>query len=91
MGEYVVIPAQSSGAAPAGIQIRRDAQNEVFVDDDAFRIAAIGKAAEVFVRRIESEDHVRTELFKACFAVCGRCRPNRPCNRPRRDRLPCTW
>ena len=52
-----------------GIQIRRDAQNEVFVDDDAFRIATIGKAAEVFVRRIESEDHVRTELFKACFAV----------------------
>ena len=52
-----------------GIEVRRDAQNEVFVDDDAVGVAAVGNAAEVLVRRIVGEDHVRAELFKARLAV----------------------
>ena len=41
----------------------------MFIDDDAIGIAAIGDAAEVFVRRIESERHVWAELFEVTFAI----------------------
>ena len=54
------------------IEIRRDAQDEVFIDDDAFGVAAVGPASKVLVRGVEGEDHVRAELFKASFAVWAR-------------------
>src|SRR5437899_274999 len=54
-----------------GFEIRWDAQNEMIIDYDAFRVAAVGHTSEVLVRRVEGEDHVRTELFKASFAVCA--------------------
>ena len=41
----------------------------MFIDDDALGIATIGNAAEVFVRRIESERHVWAELLEVTFAV----------------------
>src|SRR5438093_5769792 len=52
-----------------GFEIGRDAQNEMFIDYDAFRVAAVGHASEVLVRRVEGEDHVRAELLQASFAV----------------------
>src|SRR5438132_7183177 len=51
------------------IEVGGDAQNEMFVDNDALRIAAVGHASEVFVRRIEGEDHVRAELLEASLAL----------------------
>src|SRR5205823_10419162 len=48
-------------------QVGGYAQNEMFVDDDAFRVAAIGHASEVLIRRVEGEDHVRAELLEASF------------------------
>src|SRR6266513_5329224 len=50
------------------IEIGGDAQDKVFIDDDVFGIAAVGHASEVFVRRVEGEDHVRAELLKASLA-----------------------
>ena len=41
----------------------------MFIDDDAIGIAAIGNAAKVFVRRIESERHVWAELLEVTFAI----------------------
>ena len=41
----------------------------MFLDDDAIGIAAVGDAAKVFVRRIESERHVWAELFEVTFAI----------------------
>src|SRR6266568_5593436 len=41
----------------------------MFIDHDAFGVATVGKTSEMFVWRVEREDHVRTELFKASFAV----------------------
>src|SRR4029077_17728893 len=43
----------------------------MFVDHNALGIAAIGNAAEVFVRRIESERHVWAELLEVTFAICA--------------------
>src|SRR6266446_2582067 len=51
------------------IKIGWEAQNEVFIDDDAFRVAAVGHASEVLIRRVESEDHVRAELLEAGLAL----------------------
>ena len=44
----------------------------MFIDDDAFRVAAVGPASEVLVRGVESKDHVRAVLFKASFALWTR-------------------
>ena len=43
----------------------------MFIDDDAIGIAAIGDAAKMFVRRIESECHVWAELLEVTFAICA--------------------
>src|SRR2546427_1826684 len=51
------------------VEVGWEAQNEVFIDDDAFRVAAVGHASEVLVRRVESEDHVRAELLEAGLAL----------------------
>src|SRR4029450_1163532 len=52
-----------------GIEVGGKAQNEVFIDDDTFGVAAVGPASEVLVWRVEGEDHVRAVLFKASFAL----------------------
>ena len=44
-------------------------KNEMFIDDDAGGVAAIGNTAKVFVRRVERECQVRAVLFKASFAL----------------------
>src|SRR5437773_11372989 len=54
------------------IEVGGDAQNEMFIDDDAFGVAAVGHASEVLVRRVKGEDHVRAELFKASLALWAR-------------------
>src|SRR5213595_2287220 len=51
------------------IEVGGDAQNEMFVGDDAFGVVAVSNPSEVLIRRVEGEDHVRAELFKASFAV----------------------
>ena len=51
------------------IEVGRDAQNEVLIDDDAVGVAAIGNASEVLVRGVEGEGHVRTELLKTAPAL----------------------
>src|SRR6266480_2527026 len=51
------------------VEVDWDAQNETVIDNDAIGVAAVGHASEVFVRRVEGENHVRTELLKASLAV----------------------
>src|SRR5437870_3724476 len=51
------------------IEVGGDAQDEVFIDDDAFGVAAVGHASEVLVRGVEGEDHVRAELLEASSAL----------------------
>src|SRR6266566_6304362 len=64
------------------IEIGGDAQDKVFIDDDVFGIAAVGHASEVFVRRVEGEDHVRAELLKASLALwAGAVRIDHAANR----------
>src|SRR5256885_13659191 len=43
----------------------------MFIDDDAFGVAAVGHASEVLVRRIEGENHVRAELLETSLALCA--------------------
>src|SRR5262249_43133593 len=40
-------------------EIGRDAQNEAFIDYDAFGVTTVRKTSEVLVRRVERENHVR--------------------------------
>ena len=73
------------------IEIGGDAQNEVFVDDDALRISTIGNAPEVLVRGVEGEGLVRAELLKSILAVgAGAVRVDQAadCGEVRRA---CTW
>src|SRR6266487_3232840 len=51
------------------IEVGGDAQDKVFIDDDAFGVATVGHAPKVLVRRVEGEDHVRAELLKASLAL----------------------
>src|SRR6266566_3965134 len=53
------------------IEVGWEAQNEVFIDDDAFGVAAVGHASEVLVRRIEGKNHVRAELLETSLALCA--------------------
>ena len=53
----------------AEIEVGWNAQNKSFIDNDAFGVPAVGDASEMFVRRIEGEDHVRTELFETGLAL----------------------
>ena len=66
-----MIPAQSRGAQAARFKFE-GAQHESLIHHDAFGISAIGDASEMFVRRIKSQDHIRTELLEACLALCTR-------------------
>src|SRR5204863_9776632 len=51
------------------IDVGWKAQNEMFIDDNTFGVAAVGHASEMPVRRVEGEDHVRAELLEASFAL----------------------
>ena len=51
------------------IEVRGDAQDEALVDDDAVGVAAVGDAAEVLVRGVVGERHVRAELLEAGLAL----------------------
>src|ERR1051325_4931487 len=62
-------PRTEERRCSGNIQIRRYTQNEMFVNDNATGIAPVGDAAEVFVRRIESQCHVWAELFEVAFAI----------------------
>ena len=55
IGEYVVIPAHRSGAAPATFRFAGTTQYKVFVDNDAVGVTTVGHTTDVFVRRIESK------------------------------------
>ena len=50
-------------------KIRRQSQNEMFIDDDAVGITAKRDPAKMFVWRIESERHVWAELLEITFAI----------------------
>src|SRR5438309_6630243 len=43
----------------------------MFIDNDAFGVAAVGHASEMLVRRIEGENHVRAELLQTSLALCA--------------------
>ena len=51
------------------IEVGGDAQDEVFIGDDAFGVATVGNTSETLVRGVEGEDHVGAELFKASLAL----------------------
>src|SRR5204863_4327534 len=51
------------------IEVGWKAQNEVFIDDDTFVVAAVGHASEMLVRRGQGEDHGRAELLEASCAL----------------------
>src|SRR5438067_1721171 len=53
------------------IEVGWKTQNEMFIDDDAFGVAAVGHASEVLVRRVKGEDHVRAELLETSLALCA--------------------
>src|SRR5947207_1256923 len=66
----------------SGFEIGRHAQNEAFIDYDAFGVTTVGNPSEVLIRRVEGEDHVRAELLKASFALwAGSVRINHAADR----------
>ena len=69
MGEYVVMPAQRRGAAPARSRLEGTRRTKRSIDDDAVGVAAVGDASEVFVGKVVGEGHVRAELLQAGLAL----------------------
>ena len=51
------------------IEVGRNAQDKVLVDDNAVGVATIGDASEVLVWRVVGEGHVRTELLETGLAL----------------------
>ena len=80
-------PSAQKRRSSSDVQVRRQSQNEMFVDDDAIGIAAIGDATKMFVRRIESERHVWAELLEVTFAI--RTGPVGVDHATHRDEIPC--
>src|SRR5215471_20046620 len=64
-------PSAQQRCSPSDVQVRRQSQHKMFVYHDAVRVATIGDASEMFVRRIESERHVWAELLEVTFAICA--------------------
>src|SRR5439155_26561469 len=62
------VPGAGQRCSSGEVEVGWDAQDEVFIDNNTFGVAAIGHASEVLVRRVEGEDHVRTELLETGFA-----------------------
>ena len=58
-------PGAEQRRDPGKIEVGGEAQNELFIDDDAVGVAAVGDAPEVFVRRAVGEDLVWAELKAA--------------------------
>src|SRR4029077_15502548 len=53
-------------------EVAGDAQNEVFIDDDAIGISAIGDTSKVLVRSVVGEHQARTKLLQAGLALWTR-------------------
>src|SRR4029077_10142006 len=53
-------------------EVAGDAQNEVFIDDDAIGISAIGNTSKVLVRSVVGEHQARTKLLQASLALWAR-------------------
>src|SRR5438046_5640595 len=62
-------PGAKQRRGSSEIEIGWKTQNEMFIDDDAFGVAAVGHASEVLVRRIEGKNHVRAELLETSLAL----------------------
>src|SRR5215213_1680504 len=54
------------------IEVGWNSQHEVFIDNDAFGIAAVSDAAEMRIERVVSESVIRAELFEPGFALFAR-------------------
>ena len=78
-----MIPAPRERCGSGEIEIRRDAQNEMLIDDDAIGIATISDAAEI----LSGELSVRVIFDKipSPSGDSGRCSRSRPSSRPRQD------
>src|SRR6266513_735178 len=62
-------PGAEQRRSSGEVKVGWDAQNETVIDNDAIGVAAVGHASEVFVRRVEGENHVLAEFLKASLAV----------------------
>jgi hypothetical protein len=62
-------PRAEQRCSPSHIQVLRQTQDKMFINDNAIGIATIRDAAKVFVRRIESKRHVWAELLEVTFAI----------------------
>ena len=62
-------PRAEERCSSSDVQVRRQSQDEMFIDHDAIGIAAIRDASEVFIWRIESQCHVWAELLEVTFAI----------------------
>ena len=51
------------------IEVRRNAEHEVLVDDDAVGVSAVGDAPGVLVGEVVGEDHVGAELLESGLAL----------------------
>src|ERR1700728_306330 len=58
-------PAAEQSPSAGKIQVGRDMQDKVLIDDNAVRIAAVGDASEVLIGKVVSKGHVRAELLEA--------------------------
>src|SRR5882724_3521779 len=65
-------PRAQERCSSSDVQVRRQSQNEMFIDDDAVGVTAIRKSANVLIRRVERQNHVRTKLLEVSFALCAR-------------------
>jgi hypothetical protein len=63
------MPAQSSGGHARQVEVLGHAQDEVFVHDDAVRVAAVGDPARVLVRAIEGVDLLGAVVLVPALAV----------------------
>ena len=57
------------GRNPGEIEIRRDAKDEVLVNDDALRVSTVGDAPKMFVRPVVGEGGVGAELLDVVVAA----------------------
>src|SRR6478609_1606083 len=53
----------------AEVEVGWNTQNKTLIHDDAFGVATIGDASEMFVRRVEGKDHVGAELLQVTLAL----------------------
>ena len=68
-GRVCCDPGAEERRGSGEIEIGRDAQDEVFIDDDAVGVSVVGDAPEVFVRRAVGEGLVWAELLMTSPAL----------------------